>query len=422
MGLLAHKFSQTKLQLLESGRQSFDTALKCLPLPYMSTEGGFYDEPDDSPTTPEFHHSTLAVQSLIQSSEVPQTPGGPMPKFVPSISMTSFYSTASPEKSMVTSMPEAPGLSENGYRDGVERMEQISDTTAPSSQQLEPPATPATHKSRLSRVLSHPQGMQEELVPSPLFSRIAKQATVRRPLPPLPFNHNPNSFKTQGTRIFQDPFLRRTAVQTLIARYEGILPLPPSTPFPSPTQQSAPETPGILTPRFHMIRDAFSPDPHNQALEAYLDPPRATATAASLRLTRYNDHLADFAAQLRKHIACVEAEIEKTYKVQAERAATKALGSKQRLASFWSLEPSDKTPCPKERRTQARAQLGETTSAEEGACQSNGEDGAKGRAKRERIQQLRRQGWLVRKENHGYKGVAFYDELARRVEAELRLA
>ena len=158
-----------------------------------------------------------------------------------------------------------------------------------------------------------------------------------------------------------------------------------------------------------MIRDTFSPDPRNECLEAYLN------TTASAELNRYNAHLSDFGVHLRGHITYVEGEVARVQELQAQRNASRAVGSKQRFASFWSLElpqspPPANSPCPRSRRGVVDVAL------EEGV---DGEEDAKVKAQKQRIERLRREGWVVRKERHGFRGGAFYDELCRRVEAEL---
>ncbi|KAJ9615411.1 hypothetical protein H2200_001486 [Cladophialophora chaetospira] len=391
IGLLAHNFSRNKLQFLDLARDSFGSAAKCLPLPHVTTEAGAYEQPEESPLNTAFRVSTVPADPISQV-DLGSCPclfhGSPCPK----VEGTIKENEATPQNS-----------AEQESQDEVEG-------EASSEDQHLSPATPATHKTRLSRVLSSPRALQDELVPSPLFSRNTKPAPLPRsptvditlrPLPPLPFNHKA-TFKMDGTRIVQDP-CRKTAVQTLIVRFEGILPLPPATPVSdSPTIHL---TPGIATPRFQIIRDAFSPDPHNDHLEAYL------SSLASIQLVRYNSHLADFHARLRDHIIYTDNEIATVQKLQAERSAKKTLGPKQRLASFWSFQAVD-SPCPRRGRAEA-------TDQRESDDKAGGDNDAKDTARKERIDRLGREGWRVCKERHGFRGVAFYDDLARQVEAEL---
>ncbi|ETI26319.1 hypothetical protein G647_03096 [Cladophialophora carrionii CBS 160.54] len=442
IGLLAHDFSRNKLQFLDSARESFDLAVKSLPMPFASTEAGTYAQIDDSPLTADSHFSLPFTDKVAQTTHAtfPQAPrireGSPFRS--PS---SSIYSTASPLKAEPIS--DCDDQSPMKKREHPPIFPTVAEPNEPEDKQPVVPATPATHRTRLSRVLSSPQALQQELVPSPLFSRHAKQARlpqpangndIPRPLPPLPFKHNPLSFKTDGTRMTQGPLLRQTVVQTLIARFEGILPLPPSTPLT--TAHSIPMTPDIAIPRFRMIREAFSPDPRNEHLETYL-----TSTAsAQLQLARYNAKLADFRARLRDHTAYVDGELARVHKMQNERHAARLLGPKQRYASFWSFEATS-SPCPRRRNRPTGCggggdahngrqpgedceevdQVGVEVEVDgDGNGDGDGEqEDANAKAKKERIARLRQQGWRVRKENHGFKGVQFYENLCSCVENEL---
>jgi hypothetical protein len=225
-----------------------------------------------------------------------------------------------------------------------------------------------------------------------------------RPLPPLPFNHT-TKFKLQGTRIVQDPAsnlgIRKTAVQTLIARYEGSLPLPntpTSTNFPTGTHNHSPTTNDAydfspITPRLLTIRDAFSPDPLNPHLAAYL---------SSTDLLRYNTTLSDFRSRIRTHLSWLVAEMAKIHTIQTDHTAAKVLAMSTSASSSSSSS-----------RSASRRSAGPT--------RRGGEDGmlTPTSKKKTRIQYLRNQGWDVRKEKFGFKGEAFYEELRRRVESEL---
>ncbi|EXJ56667.1 hypothetical protein A1O7_07011 [Cladophialophora yegresii CBS 114405] len=440
IGLLAHDFSQKKLHFLDSARESFGLAVKSFPLPFVSTEAGTYAQLDDSPSTPDINFSLPFSDKVVQATHAtfPQTPRIKESSLFRSPS--SIYSTASPLKAESISYCADQSPTRKG--EPPTTFPTVAEPDIPKDKQLIVPETPGTHRTRPSRVLSSPQALQQELVPSPLFSRHAKQArvpnpangtNVPRPLPPLPFNHNPLAFTIDGTRITQAPHLRKTAVQTLIARFEGILPLPPSTPLTTIVHSTPSTTPDIATPRFRMISDAFSPDPRNEHLETYL-----TSTAASAHLARYNAKLADFRVRLKDHIAYLDGELTRVQKMQNERQAAKQLlGPKQRYASFWSFEAAS-SPCPRRRDRPMESKYGDGSEHNgsqagdevdevrdrhgdgdgDGAGDQEGED-AKAKAKKERMARLRQQGWRVRKENHGFKGVQFYDNLCRCVETEL---
>ena len=163
-----------------------------------------------------------------------------------------------------------------------------------------------------------------------------------------------------------------------------------------------------------MIRDAFSPDPRNEHLDAYL------SSTTSTVVTRYNAHLADFRGQLRKHISFVDGEITKTQALQAKRHAGKMMGAKQRLASFWSLE-AVRSPCPAGPQSANNNQGGGENELDGKGQMCGGKD-EKVNAKQERIARLRQEGWRVTKEKHGFRGVEFYDRLTWDVEMELALA
>jgi hypothetical protein len=216
--------------------------------------------------------------------------------------------------------------------------------------------------------------------------------------------------------------MRKTAVQTLIARYEGSATAKPSR---SPTRTDD-DSPSPVTPRFQMIRDAFSPDPHNQCLDTYL---------SSVGRANYNAGLADLRSQLRKHVAFVEAAISETTRLQTDRAAAKAL-SKNRSASFWSLEHADAKALSKNRyasfwslehaEADAVAATVVPTGADTGRRRGRDDQVPAGRgnttsskSNADRIAKLRSQNWVVRKENHGFKGVDWYENLNRQVHREL---
>ncbi|KIX99057.1 uncharacterized protein Z520_05518 [Fonsecaea multimorphosa CBS 102226] len=427
-GLIAHNFSGNKLQFLESARESFNLALKCVPLPYVSTEGGSYEQPEESPVITNFGSPSIMRAQQAGRKEV--SVSACVTEISPSGSPTSLYSIGTPS-SEGKSVADCNGSSSLKHAYQGKSAHDNSKEGSSKCNPMKHPATPVTsntEESRLERWPSSTRILQDDLVPSPLFSRNPKRPGMgllesdvdTRPLPPLPFNHKAD-FKIQGTRIIQDPLMRKTAVQTLIARFEGTLPLLPSALFTaarSPLREQVHEletpaaSPGVTSMRFRMIRDAFSPDPHNEHLEAYL------TNCTSAALGRYNAHLADFRAQLRKHIAYVDGEIVRVQKIQGERSATKALGSKQRFASFWSFDVASTGSASKVAPGSTR--VGRSTDL---VGEDHDHDTPSGESSRHRfkkkIDELKRQGWKVCKERHGFKGVEFYEDLRRRVEAEL---
>ncbi len=397
MGLISHDCSVNKIRFLASAQESFKSARGCLPLPYVSSEHGHYCQSELSPQYGAIDSSP--TPSTIESFYASPTPKTATSNVAQSESACSFAFTVTPIQTF-RSNTSFPAVSQDGSNVPAEGGAEAKVEYA--SQHPTVPDNHSTHKDRLSQSLSRTHALADDLVPSPLFSRTRKHAqvtqpeelTAPRPLPPLPFNHK-SDFEMQGSRVVQVPTMRKTAVQTLIAQYEGTLPLPQSLAEPS--------TPSPVTPRFKMIRDAFSPDPHNDSLEAYL---------SSASLARYNACLSDFANQLRKHVRFVEFEINRVQSLQRERTAARALSNNQ-FASFWSFEHIQ-TPLRGRSRTPRSPPHGRNNADKE----ENLDDPAVV-AKTERVERLRKGGWNVRKDKHGFKGVEWYETLASRAERDL---
>jgi hypothetical protein len=449
MGLLAHNFSANRLRFFEMAKEKYETASRCLPLPLQcDSAANVNDTPNDSPLFIDTSPVVLNVGDVVvrDSSRAGIETGS---KLAQSTTLGSLYSTASPTKIPRLSVREAtspgrpspdheistplnkqrktsegilrvPGESRENNTDDATALLNETPLQAVDESQLVPSA-PGTYRTRLSRVLSSPRTLEEELVPSPLFSRGAKPAqlpsppastsnvALSRPLPPLPFNHNAASFIVSGNRVIQDPsILRKTAVQTLIARFEGIPPLP-RTPLSAARYSYDVITPGIATPRFRMIRDAFSPDPDNPDLDTYLSSTTATLAA---EIARYTEHLSDFRTHLEDHIAYIDAQSAATQKLQEERLAAKSLTSTKRFASYWSFPSPSST-------TQAAVESGLDIF---GDPFSEDHQNRKTNARSERVAKLKAEGWVVTKEKHGYKGLEFYDKFCRGVEADLSFA
>ncbi|KAL6248970.1 hypothetical protein RBB50_004033 [Rhinocladiella similis] len=393
MGQIAHDFSSSKPQLLDSALECFEAALDCLPLPYAMTERGSYDQLELSPSVV----FDSPILSKIISPYVSLAPRDVESLPVQSAPITGFSYSIPPllpsesAHSRPTSLQINPGF----YGEDENENKAENDCFALLK-------TPTGHRHRLCQSLSLTHSLQDDLVPSPLFNRNQKRVQINsstpesnhRPLPPLPFGHK-TTFAAEGSRVVQVPRvgMRKSAVQTLIAKYEDSLPLT-QTPSPRRSIQHSTSTSSLVTPRFRRIREAFSPDPRNDSLEAYL---------SSSDLTRYNICMCDFRTQLRKHIAFLQVEITRVRDQQAQRMARKAQ-SKNRHTSFWTFQSANRlAPAP-------------TPSDPEGKASS---DDLVTIAKKERIERLRREGWNVRKEKYGFKGVEWYEALRRRVEKEI---
>jgi len=399
MGLAAHKFSRNKLHFLDLARDGLDTTLRVLPSAYATSARGCYEEHEASPLA-----STIPTKAAPYRYNIFSQPESPCTW--PSTDVTStcpdsIYSV----KTCTSEAPSDPDAKESSSPNHT-----CMALLTPTKQEHAPSSTPpvilgSSHKDRLLKSLSTMHTLAEGLVPSPLFSRSRKITagtaedvnggcdSSSRPLPPLPFNHT-MKFQIQGNRIVQIPDsttpVRKTAVQTLISIFEGTLPL-----SLSPSLSDSAWSPSPLTPRFTQIKEAFSPDPANDHLEAYLD---------STDLSHYNASLAEFRHQLRKQISFVNEQIHLVQAAQAEHSRSKVL-TQNRLASFWSFEqaPAPSSDFP------ARSADGRVI------------EDARAVAKKARIEKLRLNGWAVSKERHGFKGEQYYENLRRVAERELNI-
>lgn len=399
MGLAAHNLSGTKARLLESAKDSLEMALSTLPLPYVTTTTGEYEQAENSPSTFTFpihllpHERDEVFDPQTPRNRVEGTPASDADGTVYSTRSYSLSTCSTPEVETEQASPEQHvKTSPEQHVKTSPKLHSLELSPTNSDNLINPRTGMSTHTDRLTQSLSCTHTLADDLVPSPLFSRCRKTASIAqvdnvstppRPLPPLPFNHTAN-FQIHGTRIVQLPPpipMRKTAVQTLIARFEGSLPLPPS-----PALSSSTASPLPVTPRFQMIKDAFSPDPTNDHLNSYI---------SSANLSRYNTSLADFRSQVRKGIKYLDEQIAQVQNVQAAHTASKSL-CKTRLASFWSLEHAATVP---------------------GVVQQL--DDPKLATRKARIEQLREEGWNIRKERYGFKSDQYYDNFRRAAEREL---
>lgn len=312
----------------------------------------------------------------------------------------------------------------------------ISQTPAPdATTRLEPPmSTDSIHTSRLSASLSSQHVLCEDLVPSPLFSRLKKMSTVdfEGPLQPAP-RPLPRTPSLHHTHLTLLPS-RKTAVQTLISKFEGTLPSPntPSsyttaTPAVTTVTHATFKTP--VTPRFDMIRNAFDQEPNHTHLRAYL---------TSRSLASYNAHLSSFRAGLDTAIDYVDDLLKQAETIQQKHEQQKHSAAleddtkgmpKNRLASLWLLgtpaqargagprQKIDDSPTPASR-VRASARLETLKNRKKLTPLRNRVDESEEK-RAERIAKLRENGFKVYKESHGWKGEAYYEGFRRRVEIDL---
>ncbi|KAK5941314.1 hypothetical protein PMZ80_006592 [Knufia obscura] len=265
LGQISHNYSSNRIPLFEQARDAFMSASETLPLPFLTTPDGQYDALGPSPTC-----ATFDMLNLYNTDSPSVYPIPSQPKTrCRSISAASSTTQVPDHVSVAYTVPDFDDYSprQPWKQDRSPRRLIEEDADRGRSQSLLTPRQGAesNHKARLSRSLSSQHALAENLVPSPLFSRgpsskkesqsdistdVAGRlplATLSKPLPPtpinrplpaLPFNHQPQ-FVLKGKRFVVVP-RRKTALATLISRFEG------QSPFdaPKPEDQYAEENTG----------------------------------------------------------------------------------------------------------------------------------------------------------------------------------
>jgi hypothetical protein len=513
MGIAAHKFSQNKINYLNSAKSQFEQALSVLPQPFASEGDGSYqtpmprspDEPQDResdddepfgpgltpmplrnlPTTPairisdatrspseESFDSATSGTSVSVAFTVPDfnkySPRNSMPYLhlstddtlskdlqqsqpsVQSQSLDDFFSDSENDDDneggrvaswlprSMRSLNLAAHTIESDSEDeetgsaacAVSFGEETPVSAAINSLQADMSNNSSPTKS-LSASQSSRQMLREELEPAPLFNKSLKlpkvmsetsalQSDIPRPLPRTP----------RAQFALNDiQSARKTAVQTLISKFEGTLPSPdtPSswtTATPPATMSTQAFAPTPITPRFDMIRSAFEPHQTQNRLQAYL---------TSRSLAQYNNSLAGFRTCLRSAVEAVEEAIEAAQEVQQKREDEKRASNiyvandslpKNRLASMWLLSTPGRKP--RSAGTKAAGTASPMTTADRSERSRGGkampvrnqvQESVEKRA--ERLERLRLKGFKVRKESHGWKGEEHYECFRRRVEMDL---
>lgn len=270
LGCIAHEYSSNKIPLFEQARDAFILASEALPLPFLSESVDLCNENRESPVCPTFDILTFYNNS-------PTTTNRTMPN-------TSIM------KRKRTFSANTSGL--EWFTDHI-----TCDSKTPSSKEYPPhplcntssvyttieedriSARDGSHMARLSRSLSSQHTLADYLVPSPLFSRglstgensqdqvggkplilmtLSKPlppTPINRPLPALPFNHKPE-FVLKGKRLLLIP-RRKTALATLISKFEGVSPFDSSLADKENLQAITPRS-TISTQRFRRISAIFS--------------------------------------------------------------------------------------------------------------------------------------------------------------------
>ena len=311
-----------------------------------------------------------------------------------------------------------------------------------------PVPSPAKHLSRLSASLSSQSVLSPGMVPSPLFSRTKKQAAVPFPAPEVSIDALPNGgvFTKNNNRdasasvqrpplpIIRAPQMspvRKSAIQTLISRFESTLPAPSLL---SPRTPLFPRTISMLHTPLSTYTDVSLP------LSAFDTPYQALAlkTPATQRfnlianiftsrsLARYNSALSGFRTSILSAIASSTEKIEEISELQERHAEekrktflTSSGEAGKRMASYWLLSTPQPGPTRKvEGKSMASRDVMNGKNKRDGGedISRNSEEAKK---KRERIEKLRNEGWKVRKEKWGWKGAEHYDELRHAAERDL---
>ena len=310
--------------------------------------------------------------------------------------------------------------------------EDLSDASKSEADTTEAEDTLATGDakllSRLSASLSPTHVIADDLVPSPLFKRRKKTAGVSFPAIEVSADEptacaNPLQSAPYANGIDHTLIpTRKTAIQTLISRFERTLPIPsvlsPHTPLSFYTDASLPSsTNGTsalttpMSPRFDLVRSTFSPDPVNSHLETYL---------TSRSLAQYHVGLASFRTVCHCAVASTRDAIDRAREVQEahaeEKRRTFLASSKdagKRMASYWLLS----TPTPQPARSTLNSEMRGEAAGGRIEKSADAKDEAT-KKKKERIEKLRAEGWNVRKEKWGWKGIEHYEELRHNAERD----
>lgn len=552
LGQISHNYSSNKIPLLEQSRDAFILANEALAPALLATAVVESKIPNSSPWC-----VTLDILAHFDDSTSPPAYRSPLPHVDRTKAKPNASLTATPEYQLSKGFttPNFDDYSPRCVFDAVTPTHEISTKVFPRPDQRRQ----VNHKARLSRSLSSQHTLAHDLVPSPLFSRapssekesLSQSPSItfntpvnthpmlalskplpptpnNRPLPDLPFGHNPQ-FVRKGKRFIVVP-RRKSALSTLIRQFEwkelfedtscfkGGDPTTPLADGATPSTerfkqiaaifakkneelvpvrfnlQNAVEQQGVAeseidnldgkhdksgsgdifehnqdsdpesdkenldpqtlsclnetpTNRPRRSRDSLAqisskvqPTTPNepQLVSAQMLPPPVTNIQA------YSDHLSSLQHRLTLHANTVSNTITKTLAIQqtheeekrkrfvnmythcrsssppspsqsptnsksSHRASRISPSKDFRLRSFWSLQDAAAATGKRRRNTNHKSK-------------NNGEeeDAETTRRKTERIDRLRAQGWPVRKESVGFKGVDWYARYASVVDEEIR--
>lgn len=513
LGLAAHNYSRNKIPFLDSAKEKLAAALDALPQPFVTDETGRVDTPKSSPLEDTFMttetHDAVREDSL-QEAPVPSNQVASRTR-TPSEASSHYSSSASSSVSDTYTVPDFDRYSPRPdllpTPSSIPRtitfpnvqkqdLELIKDEEADSEEDAESIPHKPSYQDRLSACLSSQHVLSDDLVPSPLFSRNKKAAQITYPSaanqdtitngerargtaqPPRPLPRTPYTHRTHHTLLPA----RRTAVQTLISKYEQTLPSPNTPPSYTTATPSAsaftPNTVAVATPataRFANIASIFAPRPPPRTIDTSNSGFTISDYLSSHTLARYNTCLSSFRTSLLVCVTRIEYLIGEAHGIQERHAREKQEAAlrdvphgggigQARLRSMWLLEaptsvsppaprssrvskadsnharPQRLTLTAKSRATELVSPSPSTPDTPPGTPFSTPKSvtelstktktrsidklshlGASEDSckKRERVEKLRASGFAVQKEKYGWKGARYYEDLRRRVEMEL---
>lgn len=466
LGIIAHKYSNNKIPLLEQARDALLAAAEELR-PFVRTMRGNCRSRrltlSDSPTFDALPHNSglESLSSLCVSSSVIEIESRPPKDPVTTTTEDDSRFLASNIYYTPKFNTFDPCLSPGNFLARRKPDENVSINCAPIN------CDGVSQKARLSQSLSSGHILVNDLVPSPLFSRasvnkIEAQRSIQvskhreldekplpltpinRPLPELPFKHQLN-FELRGNRIFQVP-KRTLALQTLVSRYERTVGLHENQDAISPFTAKTP-----VTERFKMISACFERKKCHQAdtltdLEAAILAVHTPCPAPTKRpqplpppptnpyqhytpirsitpqnpthevsTANYDIALNEFQNSLtNKLIPNITTAINNARQIQLDHE-TERRNRFQRLANRPAAGPSGQV--------EESVRLASFWSFKAAVAHADAEQGEAAQKKRElkqRIARLKESEWKsVRAEAKGFKGVEYYAALRAKVEVEI---
>lgn len=426
LGLLAPTYSVKKLSFLGNAREAFEATLKILPnsssqaCKYsVDLEDPFSDSVSPAQTSSEDEDTSTAITTPV-SNFAPSPPSSPsLDRSTKAFSHSSTL--ADIENSLrldaCTQLPQADTLTDieaslcpgNGHSFPFDK---LLPSLAPSVR-----ATDTTHLATKGIVQRPSPGAQADsptLLPAPLKFRKKlpnlpgpPPARSLPPLPPVAVSPTPKQRKTGLVTSIDTLVTAQNAakerlwcpVPSIFADDEDKENIPPPDVTPKARNRVFPRSP--LT-EGAVSKARILPMP----IDTFLANTSTKRSKSPNQFTNRNEHemryaslLRDLTSQVTHHISHIESTIAETSFLQQEHRRKKAQGEDRgegQKASYWLLSSQGTT-------NKAKASDKEVKSAEY----------------RERIEQLRKEGWRVNKDRKGWKGEEYYKDLRKKAWAEI---